>query len=109
MQIVRKAHTAFINDIENAKSGLEEITLQKTDLLQSNVVVDLLKVDDLSLDDIKLFLALAKEFKKSKKSFVLVANQINLNKVPASINVVPTVLEAEDLIEMEEIERDLGF
>lgn len=109
MQIVTKAHTAFINDIKNANDSLQEITSKQAELLLLNVVIDLSQDAQLSLDDVKLFSALAKEFKKKKKSFVLVANQINLNKVPAAINVVPTVLEAEDLIEMEEIERDLGF
>jgi hypothetical protein len=29
--------------------------------------------------------------------------------IPDEIMVVPTLLEAQDVIEMEEIERDLGF
>jgi hypothetical protein len=59
--------------------------------------------------DIKLFLDLAKNHKKEKKSLVLVTDTINLNDVPNKLTVVPTLLEAHDIIEMEEIERDLGF
>jgi hypothetical protein len=44
-----------------------------------------------------------------KKSIVIVAQSINFNSVPNNIIVVPTILEAHDIIEMEEIERDLGF
>jgi hypothetical protein len=31
------------------------------------------------------------------------------NAVPDKLTVVPSLLEAHDIIEMEEIERDLGF
>jgi hypothetical protein len=40
---------------------------------------------------------------------VIVADGIDFTAVPESLVVVPTVLEAHDVIEMEEIERDLGF
>ena len=40
---------------------------------------------------------------------MIVAENIDFNDVPASLLVVPTLLEAHDMIEMEEIERDLGF
>jgi hypothetical protein len=39
----------------------------------------------------------------------LVVNDFDFNKVPTSLAIVPTKLEAHDIIEMEEIERDLGF
>jgi hypothetical protein len=47
--------------------------------------------------------------KIAKKSLVLVTYSINPNDVPSQLTVVPTQLEAHDIIEMEEIERDLGF
>ena len=53
------------------------------------------------------FLDLAKAHKKNKKSFVVVATDIDFNKVPTSITTVPSLLEAHDIIEMEEIEREL--
>ena len=34
---------------------------------------------------------------------------IDYNAVSSNLIVVPTLLEAHDIIEMEEIERDLGF
>ncbi|MFT7352319.1 MAG: hypothetical protein ACI9XR_002096, partial [Flavobacterium sp.] len=39
----------------------------------------------------------------------LVVKNINFNTLTKSIIVVPTLQEAHDLIEMDEIERDLGF
>jgi hypothetical protein len=61
------------------------------------------------IKDIKLFSNLSKTHKKGKKSFVLVASAIDFNAVPTQLTVVPSVQEAHDIIEMEEIERDLGF
>ena len=58
---------------------------------------------------LKSFSDLAKTHKKSNKSFVIVAENIDFNAVPKLLLVVPSVLEAHDIIEMEEIERDLGF
>jgi hypothetical protein len=40
---------------------------------------------------------------------VFVAENIDFNEIPDYLLVVPSILEAQDIIEMEEIERDLGF
>jgi hypothetical protein len=59
--------------------------------------------------EVATFVPLAKQHKKNKKSFVLVVNDFDFNDAPNKLTVVPTKLEAHDIIEMEEIERDLGF
>ena len=59
---------------------------------------------------IKDFVELAiyhKEF--NKKTFVVVTGSIALKLLPDGINVVPTINEAFDTIEIEDIERDLGY
>ena len=43
------------------------------------------------------------------KSFVVASSTINILELPNDISVAPTLQEALDLIEMEEIERDLGY
>ena len=42
-------------------------------------------------------------------SFVVIKSGINIDDFPESVNIVPTLQEAEDILEMEAIERDLGF
>jgi hypothetical protein len=74
-----------------------------------NLIIDLTHDESVSMIDIKLFLDLSKNHLKEKKSFVLVTDIINFNDIPTKLTVVPTLLEAYDIIEMEEIERDLGF
>lgn len=64
---------------------------------------------DITTSDICLFLAVANEHKQSGISFVIVCNGIVIDEIPDEINVVPSLIEAEDLLEMEAIERDLGF
>ena len=63
----------------------------------------------LTENDLKAFLPLVKLQKKAKKSFVIVASDLDFNAISDKLVVVPSLLEAHDIIEMEEIERDLGF
>ncbi len=86
---------------------IEEISIGEDDY--HNLIIDLSKHKKATQKDIKLFLPLAKIFKKNNCSFVLVLPDIDFNKVSDKINVVPTLQEAHDIIEMEEIERDLGI
>ena len=55
------------------------------------------------------FLDLSNTHKTAGQSFVLVTDKLSYDEVPDEISVVPTIQEAKDLIEMEEIERDLGI
>lgn len=86
------------------------LTLQIAKKFQGqNVVVDLLKYTHLSLDELLELLILSNAHRATRQSFVIVNNTIDIDDVPTEMIVVPTVQEAEDIIEMEEIERDLGF
>ena len=40
---------------------------------------------------------------------MIVSNQLESDNVPEALIIVPTLQEAHDIIEMEEMERDLGF
>lgn len=74
-----------------------------------NVVLNLLKYDSLSLPELLQFLKTSNLHRKTKHSFVIVNDAIDIDEVPYELVVVPTLQEAEDIVEMEEIERDLGF
>ena len=63
----------------------------------------------MKVTDINSFLELSNLNKKNKKSFVIVSSEVDFNKISDKISIVPTIQEAHDIIEMEEIERDLGF
>jgi hypothetical protein len=74
-----------------------------------NVVIDLLKYNQLTLPELLNFLIVSNKHRANKKSFVIINDSIDPDVIPEEIIVVPTLQEAEDIIEMEEIERDLGF
>ncbi|PHR12703.1 MAG: ribonuclease Z [Aequorivita sp.] len=74
-----------------------------------NVVLNLLKYDTLELPHLLQFLKTSNLHRKTKQSFVIVNNAIDFDDVPFEMIVVPTLQEAGDIVEMEEIERDLGF
>ncbi|MCF7559972.1 ribonuclease Z [Sabulilitoribacter multivorans] len=74
-----------------------------------NVIVVLTSLKALGLSDITEFLQVSNTHRGSKHSFVIVSDKIDLDIVPDEIVVVPTLQEAYDIIEMEEMERDLGF
>jgi len=90
----------FITSL-NPKSNIQ--------LSGKNIIIDLLEFDEFSLEKLSLFSELATIFRKYNNSFVIVNNQINLNEIPDDILVVPSLQEAEDIVEMETIERELGM
>lgn len=78
-------------------------------LLNNNVIVDLSKAFINKASDILIFLKTAKAHFEKGTSFVIIAPGINIDKLPDELNVAPTMIEALDIIELDEIGRDLGF
>ncbi|MGQ7947501.1 ribonuclease Z [Flavobacterium sp. WC2509] len=110
MKVTTKGHTITIKDTEgDIVAFLEKINSQYNTFNDHNLILDISHDASVDVKSISIFSDLIKKHKKVKKSLVLVAENIDFNKVPRSIVVVPTQLEAHDLIEMDEIERDLGF
>jgi hypothetical protein len=62
---------------------------------------------DLTIDDVNCCNYLSSI--KGQKNLIIVISDLDYNAVPDTLTVVPSILEAHDIIEMEEIERDLGF
>lgn len=102
-----------ITIITQEKTSVIEL-VKKLDVVYSrfkndNIIVSLTSLKPIPLEEIVEFLQLSNTHRKSKLSFVVVSNKVNLDDMPDEIIVVPTIQEAYDVIEMEEIERDLGF
>ncbi len=76
---------------------------------KNNIIVCLSPLNEIDLQDIIEFLELSNTHRGSKQSFVIVSDKFNLDAVPDEIILVPTTQEAYDIVEMEEMERDLGF
>lgn len=74
-----------------------------------NVIINLSVLKEVTLQNIIEFLEISNTHRRAKHSFVIVTDKANLDEMPDEIVVVPTLEEAYDVIEMEEMERDLGF
>ncbi len=110
MKVEEKGHTLTIKDTQgDINAFLEKVTAQYNSYKEHNIILDLTSDNDVTLETVLMFLPLSNKHRKIKKSFVLVANDVDFNELPEEMVVVPTPLEANDIIEMEEIERDLGF
>jgi len=108
MKVKEKNNNIVFKKISEEINGfVDKILDQKTLFKDKNVVIDL---EDISLRPSQLieFEELAEVQRLQKKSFVIVAD-IDFDEIDENIIVVPTLQEAFDVIEMEEIERDLGF
>ncbi|MDH4403326.1 MAG: ribonuclease Z [Flavobacterium sp.] len=110
MKVVVKGHTTVLKDTKgDFQLFLDKVTTQHESYKNQNLILDVTYDNSTTIQSIKSFSELSKLHKKAKKSFVIVAENIDFNSLPKSLVVVPSVLEAHDIIEMEEIERDLGF
>ena len=110
MKVEKKGHTTTIRNTQyNTAEFYHKLNHEYNSFKSQNLIIDLSHDKATTMNDIKLFLDMAKTHNKAKKSLVLVTDAVNLNDVPSKLIVVPTQLEAHDIIEMEEIERDLGF
>ncbi|TYA78781.1 ribonuclease Z [Seonamhaeicola marinus] len=75
----------------------------------NNVIINLTSLNKITLEEIVEFLQISNTHRANKHSFVIVSNKVDLDEVPDELVVVPTLQEGYDIIEMEEMERDLGF
>ena len=110
MKVNQKGNTVVIRDTQgDVVSFLMKVTHEYKTFERSNIIIDLSLHKMITLKEINGFLPLSKLHKKARKSFVVVASSADFNTVSAKLTIVPTLVEAHDIIEMEEIERDLGF
>ena len=110
MKVDQKGHTVCIKDTQgDLDSFITKVTHEYKTFQKFNIIIDIRAYKNLSVEAINSFLPLSKIHKKAKKSFVIVTSDFDYNAVPSKLTVVPSLLEAHDIIEMEEIERDLGF
>lgn len=102
--------TVFKHTQEDINYFLEQVNEQYHSYNTTNFILDLSELKQATNQDVILFADLSATHTQNKKSFVLVMSDgFDFNEAPEEIIVVPSLQEAHDIIEMEEIERDLGF
>jgi len=110
MKVTVKEHTTIIKDSKDDLGELiSKLTHEINSFKEQNLIIDLSRYGTIEVKHLLFFQSLSAEHKRNKKSFVVVVSATDFNAFPENFTVVPSVLEAHDIIEMEEIERDLGF
>ncbi len=87
----------------------EEFSDRYTEFIGEQIIIDFSDKINIEIKEIFLFLKLSVQHRKNGTSFVLICNGISIDDLPDELNVVPTFNEALDILEMDAIERDLGF
>jgi len=100
--------TVFQEDVE-LSSFLENLNNSYSKIKNDQLIINLFSFTTLTAGNVLEFLELSNTHRATNKSFVLVTDKVAYDEVPEAIIVVPTLQEAQDIIEMEEIERDIGI
>ena len=88
---------------------LDDLNQKLVLLTNQNLIINLLNCNHLTSKNLKDLSSLAILQAKKKLSLVIVTQTLSYDQIPEILNTAPTLTEAQDLIDMEEIERDLGF
>lgn len=88
---------------------IENLNKSYKNIKNDHLIINLFSFSEITSNDILEFFQLSNTHRAANKSFVLVTNKVEYDQVPDEICLVPTVQEAKDIIEMEEIERDLDL
>lgn len=113
MRVKEKGHSVILVDNQvDIPQFIAKIKQQYNNgLSQKNIIVDLSQSEQaIEQQDLLLFEEIAKGHNQTHhKSFVIVIPDVDFNDFDQELVVVPTLLEAGDIIDMDEIQRDLGF
>lgn len=90
-------------DFDSFIKGFQE----NNSLPEGHLIIVLQSDAKLSKAELSVLKKVARKLQREKKSFVLVNTALTYDEVGEGLNVCPTLQEARDLIEMENIERDL--
>ncbi|CAM1357517.1 MULTISPECIES: hypothetical protein [Tenacibaculum] len=110
MNIIQKNNYNLISSNESSfEIFIENFDENYTNLKGKHLIVEISPKNNFTEKNILVFLKYADLQQQSGTSFVVICNEVNVDNFPEFFNIVPTLVEAEDIIEMEDIQRDLGF
>jgi len=81
----------------------------QSEFQNEHIIIDFSEKINMNIEELMLFLELSLTRKKDGTSFVLISHGQNIDEISDEISIVPTFKEALDILEMDAIERDLGF
>jgi anti-anti-sigma regulatory factor len=97
---------------ENMTEGIKILFLEYLENRIPNLVVDMQNVDEVELEAANVLASVQQEFYEADHSMVFcnlqsaVSDFLDKNELLEIMNITPTVSEASDIVQMEEIERE---
>ena len=82
---------------------------QSANFSKEHLIIDFSEKINIKIEELLLFLKVSEQHREIGTSFVIVCEGVEIDEIPDEMNVVPTLIEAIDILEMDAIERDLGF
>lgn len=110
MEINNKENYKILHDSDlDIAEFATYLTQNHSEFKNDNVVIDILDKKDTESKDLLAFLEISDRHRAGKKSFVIASNPVAVETIPEDLIIAPTIREAEDIVNMEELERELGF
>lgn len=108
MQVDKKETYTIIRPEDDCDQRFfSSLKKQIFDFYEEHLIIDFTTLGTVEVDDILQFFDIAIEKRTKHTSFVLVASGLAIDEIPDNLIVVPTLKEAQDVLEMDAIERDL--
>ncbi len=110
MLVYKKDNYTLLKPNKNAVNQFfTEFKNRCSEFTNTHLIIDFSEHFNIKTEKILLLLELSTQHKDNGTSFVIVSNSVEIEDLPEKINVVPTLTEALDILELDAIERDLGF
>lgn len=111
MEIEKKESYSLVKPTENTfVAFFDAFSQQSAAMEKEHIVIDFLQKYEVTSADLEKFTEISLGKKENGTSFVLISNTVDIDAFEdESLSIVPTLQEAEDILEMDAIERDLGF
>jgi hypothetical protein len=101
---------AIVHQNQSSVLSLNQEFEQNFELLQSkHVILCLDETQQTNKEFLSAISDLSNKFENNNRSFVVVSAALSSDDWPEYIALAPTQQEAKDIIEMDEMQRDLGF
>jgi len=105
----KTAFTLITSDEKTFSEFYNNFLLEEKKHTKEHLILHISNNINANIKDFLLFLEIAKNKKQNGTSFVIINSNINIDDFPDHLNITPTLQEAEDVLDMENMERTLGF
>ncbi|UMB60459.1 ribonuclease Z [Lutibacter sp. A80] len=110
MEITKTENYTILKPIDSSlKKFLKNLEDNLLEFKNQHLILDFSEKINTNIKELLLFLNINNQHRENGTSFVIIIDGIEIDEIPDEMNIVPTFTEAIDILEMDAIERDLGF